>query len=108
MIVIPIELTEDNYGSEISHSNLPIIIDFYAIWCGPCKITKPIFNDLSIEYAGKVKFANLNIDQNRNLAIEFGITSIPTFIFIKNNQVLGKVIGGKSHDELKNFIESYL
>lgn len=105
---MPIELTEENYDIEVVQSSLPVIIDFYAIWCGPCKITKPIFNDLAIEYAGKVKFVTLNIDQHRNLAIKFGITSIPTFILIKNNQVLGKVIGGKSHDDLKSFIESYL
>lgn len=105
---MPIEITEENYESEVGGSDLPVVIDFYATWCGPCKITKPIFNELAIEYTGRVKFACLNIDQSRNLAIKFGITSIPTFIFIKNNTVLGKTIGGKSHDDLKAFIDSYL
>ena len=105
---MPIEITEENYDSEVVSSNLPVVIDFYATWCGPCKVTKPIFNELAMEYAGRVKFACLNIDQHRNLAIKFGITSIPTFVFIKSGTVLGKVIGGKSHDDLKNFIESYL
>jgi len=106
--VIPMEITEDNYDSEVVKSALPVVIDFYATWCGPCKITKPIFNDLAVEYAGVVKLVCINIDQHRNLAIQFGITSIPTFIFTKNGQVLGKVIGGKSHDDLKHFIDSHL
>jgi thioredoxin 1 len=105
---MPIEITEENYDSEVGGSDLPVVIDFYTTWCGPCKITKPIFNELALEYVGRVKFACLNIDQHRNLSIKFGITSIPTFIFIKDNVALGKVIGGKSHSDLKEFIDFYL
>lgn len=105
---MPIEITEDNYEIEVVKASEPVIIDFYATWCGPCKVTKPIFVELAAEYVGRVKFVCLNIDQHRNLAIKFGITSIPTFIITKQGQVLGKVIGGKSHDDLKNFIESHL
>lgn len=105
---MPIEITEENYENEVVKSDLPVIIDFYATWCGPCKITKPIFESLSAEYKGRVKFAFLNIDQNRNLSIKFGVTSIPTFIFVKNNTVFGKSIGGKSYDDLKEFIDFYL
>lgn len=103
-----IEISEENYEQEVAQSNLPVIIDFYAIWCGPCKITKPIFMELAQEYSGKMKFAFLNIDQHRNLAIKFGITSIPTFVITKQGQEVGKVIGSRSHDDLKLFIESQL
>ena len=106
--MIPIEITEENYDIEVVGSSEPVVIDFYATWCGPCKVTKPIFTELATEYTGRVKFVCLNIDQHRNLAIKFGITSIPTFIFTKHGNVLGKVIGGKSYDDLKEFIESYL
>jgi thioredoxin len=105
---MPIEITEDNYDSEVVKSSEPVVIDFYATWCGPCKITKPIFTELAAEYAGRAKFVCLNIDQHRNLAIKYGITSIPTFIVSKQGSVVGKVIGGKSYDELKHFIDSYL
>ncbi len=105
---MPVEITEDNYANEVESSNLPVILDVYATWCGPCKVTKPIFMDLEKDYIGRCKFAFLNTDHHRNLAIKFGITSIPTFIFIKDGKPLGKVIGGKSRDELQAFIESYL
>jgi thioredoxin 1 len=105
---MPIEITEANYESEVDNSDIPVILDVYATWCGPCKITKPIFVDLAKDYVGKVKFALLNTDQQRNIAIKFGITSIPAFIFIKNGEALGKIIGGKSRDELQEFIDSHL
>ena len=103
-----VELTEANYTPEVEDAKIPVIIDFYATWCGPCKITKPIFEELSAEYEGKVKFALLNIDQHRNLAIKFGITSIPAFTIIKDGEAQGKITGSKSHDELREFIDSYL
>lgn len=105
---MPVEIVESNYEREVESSNLPVIIDFYAVWCGPCRIVKPIFTELADEYRGKVKFALLNIDQQRDLAIQFGISSIPSFVLIHQGEVLAKTVGGKSHDELKSFIDNHL
>lgn len=105
---MPIEITEENYDSEVEKSALPVILDVYATWCGPCKVTKPIFDELENDYVGKVKFAALNVDGHRSVAIKFGVTSIPAFIFIKDGKALDKIVGGKSRDELKDFIDSHL
>jgi len=103
-----IEITEFNFKQEVEESNLPIIIDFYATWCGPCRIVKPIFTELSDEYTGKVKFVLVNIDQQRDLAIQFGISSIPAFVLMQGGEILAKTVGGRSYDDLRAFIDHHL
>ena len=103
-----ITITKENVKKEIQESKKPIIIDVFATWCGPCKLMKPIFEQLAEEYKEHYVFAELNVDESRELAIAYGVTSVPTFVFIKNNQVIGKVTGYMSKDELLSKITQTL
>lgn len=103
-----VTITSQNAEQEITHSNIPVIIKVYASWCGPCQQMTPIFDELSKELQGKYKFAQLNVDDARDLSIKYGVTSIPTFIFIKNNEVVGKELGYMGKEELKAIIEEHL
>jgi len=86
-------LTEKNYKEEVLESKLPVVIDVFADWCGPCMMMKPVFEELSKELGSKYKFLKVNVDEERELAVKFGVSSIPTMIFIKNGEVVGKEIG---------------
>lgn len=105
---MPIAITKDNFDNEIVNSKLPVILDVYATWCGPCLQMAPIFHELEKELGQKYTFAQLNVDETREIAINYGVTSIPTFIFIKNNEVLGKETGYMSKDDLAHKITEYL
>lgn len=103
-----ISLTKQNINEEVYTSTKPVVIDVYASWCGPCQYMKPIFEQLHNELGDTHKFVTLNVDESRDLAIEFGITSVPTFIFMKGKEVLGKETGYMSKDDLKLKIQAYL
>ena len=102
------KVTKENYETDILKSNLPVVIDANADWCGPCQQMKPLFEELAKELSEKYKFGILNIDENRELAVSLNVSSIPTFIFIKNGQVTGKETGYMSKDILKEKIEGHL
>lgn len=105
---MPIQLTKENYEKEVVKSNLPIILDVFAIWCGPCIQMMPIFEDLAKEQGDKYKFLKLNVDESRELAIQYGVTSIPTFVFIKGGNVVGKETGYMSKEDLLGKIKEHL
>ena len=101
-------INDTNFEQEISLSQLPIIIKVHASWCGPCQQITPIFQELAKEMAGTVKFASLNVDDARDISIQYGVSTIPTFIFIKKNDVVGKEVGYMGKEELKAAIDQYL
>lgn len=103
-----ITLTQENFVQEVEQSTMPVIIDISATWCGPCQQMKPIMEELAKELGSKYKFAEVNVDEARDLAIKFGVTSVPTFIFIKDNQIVGKERGYMPSVDLKAKIEEYL
>lgn len=99
-------ITKDNFNTEVLQADKLVVMDFWASWCGPCMMLKPIFEELSGELP-KVKFCKLDVDEERELAIEYGIESIPTLLFFKNGKVVHKLIGLRGKDELRAEIEAH-
>jgi len=96
-----LEVTDNTFDQEIMQSDLPAMVDFWAEWCGPCKMVGPTVAELASEYKGKIKIAKMDVDQNRSTPARFGIRNIPTLILFKNGEVAQTIIGAypKSHIE---------
>jgi len=100
-----VTLTEDNFETEVLKSTVPVLVDFWAEWCGPCKMLGPTLDELSNEYAGKVKIAKLNVDDNQNLAAQYGVSSIPMLLFFKDGQIQNQMVGAKPKSALKGELD---
>ena len=102
------EINENNFDTEVLKSEVPVVIDFWAEWCGPCKIFSPTLEEVSKEYAGKVKFAKLNIDENMRIAQEYGIMSIPTVLMFERGSAKAQNIGAIPKESLKDWVSENL
>lgn len=103
-----LHLTDSNFKKEVLESALPVLVDYWAPWCGPCKMVAPIIEELAKDYEGKIKIGKLNVDENPKTTTHYGIMSIPTLIFFKNGLVLEQAVGALSKTELKKKIEENL
>jgi len=97
--------TELNFKKEVLESDLPVLVDFWAAWCSPCKMVAPLIDELAKEYAGKMKMGKVDVDTNPKIATEYGVMSIPTIIFFKNGKVMHQLVGAARKLDLKRKIE---
>ncbi len=104
----PVEITDENFATEVEKSDIPVMIDFWAVWCGPCKMIAPVVEELANEYQGKLKVGKLDVDTNDQTAMKFGVRSIPTLLFFKNGQVVDKIIGNVKKELIVQKIASVL
>jgi len=103
-----LHFTDANFKKEVLESDLPVLVDFWATWCGPCKMIAPIIEEAAKEYAGKVKIGKVNIDENPKMPTHYGVMSIPTLMFFKKGQVVNQFVGALSKAELKKKIQENL
>jgi thioredoxin 1 len=100
--------TDDNFDQEALQGDMPVLVDFWAPWCGPCQMMAPIVDELAGEFEGRVKIGKLNVDENPAKAGQFGIMSIPTMLLFKNGAVAQQFVGGMTKEDLKAKIEANL
>lgn len=100
--------TDKDYDKEVLQSSLPVMVDFYAEWCGPCKQMAPIVDELAKEYEGKVKIGKVDVDSNPETPGKYGVQSIPTFILLKNGEVVNKFTGARSKDDVEEMLNALL
>ncbi len=102
------QLSDSNFNQEVLKSDLPVLVDFWAVWCGPCKMIAPEVEKLAEEKNNVLKIGKLNVDENRDTAIKFGISSIPTILLFKDGKMVKKLVGAMSKDKILNDISSFL
>ena len=103
-----VHVTDDNFEAEVLKSDMPVLVDYWAEWCGPCKMIAPVLDEITGEYAGKIKVAKLNIDENPNTPPRYGIRGIPTLMLFKDGEVEATKVGAVSKSQLIAFIDSNL
>ncbi|QUN05623.1 thioredoxin TrxA [Shewanella yunxiaonensis] len=103
-----IYVSDDSFESEVLKSDKPVLVDFWAEWCGPCKMIAPILDDVATEYDGKLTVAKVNVDQNNATPAKYGIRGIPTLLLFKNGELAATKVGALSKTQLKEFIEAQI
>ena len=103
-----VHTSDDNFEQDVLKADSPVLVDFWAEWCGPCKMIAPILEEIASEYGGKIKICKMDVDANTNTAPKFGIRGIPTLIIFNNGEVAGTKVGALSKSQLSAFIDSVI
>ena len=103
-----IELNDSNLDDEVVKSDLPVLVDFWAEWCGPCKVIAPVIEELALDYDGKVKFGKLNVDDHNQVASEYGVRSIPTLLVFKNGAVVNQIVGAVPKERIAESLDTVI
>lgn len=103
-----VQLSDDSFETEVINADQPILVDFWAEWCGPCKMIAPILDEVAVEFAGKLKIGKLNVDHNNLTPPKYNIRGIPTLLMFKNGEVVGTKVGALSKTQLAEFINEHI
>jgi len=103
-----IEFTDDNFDTEVLKSNLPVLVDFWAEWCGPCKMIAPIVEEIAGDYAGKVKVGKVNVDFNNQVAMQYGIRGIPALLVLKGGSVANQIVGAVPKNNITQILDEVI
>ncbi len=104
----PLHLTDDMFENEVIKSDVPVVIDFWATWCGPCRMIAPIIEEMANEFEGKAKICKLDVDNNQQTAMQFGIRSIPTVLIFKNGEVVESIVGAVPKQQIVSKLEAHM
>ncbi len=103
-----VEITDANFEEEVIKSDIPVLIDFWAVWCGPCKAIAPLVEELSVEYEGKVKIGKIDIDNNQAVSVKYGIRSIPTLLIFKEGKIVDQIVGVVPKAQIVSKLEPHI
>ncbi len=103
-----LKITDANFDSEVSKSNVPVLVDFWAEWCGPCRLMSPILEEIAPGYQGRLKIGKLNVDENQDAPTKFGVMNIPTMILFKNGKEAERIVGAMSKVDLQKKLDRAL
>jgi len=102
------EFTDQNFESDVQESDIPVLIDFWAVWCGPCKAIAPVIEEVADEYKGKIKVGKVDVDKNQNTAMKYGVRSIPTLLLMKDGKVVNQLVGAVPKSNITDVLEDLL
>ena len=102
------EFTDQNFDSDVQESDIPVLIDFWAEWCGPCKAIAPVLEEIAEEYKGKIKVGKVDVDKNQNTSIKYGVRSIPTLLFMKDGEIINQLVGAVPKSNITDILKEVI